>query len=289
MCMQWYVDAVSELVTNPYSCIFCGWEVMSGLPMGRDTPLSVCDCCGWGLPVGRQSWPSTQVFRACCRPIVNVWWRTWTDLAHSCDDPTSRGRRSRGPVGSQSLACYWSGIKSEVDPRALVLLVAVVRRPRCSALYSHVYVAKTDTFVRTMPCAYLSHQARRRRHRVHWWSLEWCFRCQWCTEGLRSGCECTSNRPLSLDVHRRTGVLEERRGLVLIVHSCAAGELRVFFEQCRWAARRYSELWWTPVSAAWTDKSTRCTELPANYQSVPLSLSESKNNTKQDYCKQWNN
>jgi len=90
-----------------------------------------------------------------------------SDLAHSCNDPTSRGRRSRGLVGNQSLACHWSGIKSEVDPRALVLLVAVVRRPRCSALYSHVYVAKTETFVRTVPRAYLSHQARRRRHRVH--------------------------------------------------------------------------------------------------------------------------
>ena len=47
--MPWYVDAMSELVTNPYSCIFCEWEVMSGSPMGRDTPLSVCDCCLWRL------------------------------------------------------------------------------------------------------------------------------------------------------------------------------------------------------------------------------------------------
>ena len=32
---------------------------------------------------------------------------------------------------------------------------------------------------------------------------------------------------------RRTGAPEERRGLVLIAHSCAAGELHVLSEQCR--------------------------------------------------------
>ena len=28
VCMPSYVDTMSELVTNPYSCIFCGCEVM---------------------------------------------------------------------------------------------------------------------------------------------------------------------------------------------------------------------------------------------------------------------
>jgi len=41
-----YVDAMSEMVTNPYSCIFCGWEVMSGPPVGRDAALTVCGACG---------------------------------------------------------------------------------------------------------------------------------------------------------------------------------------------------------------------------------------------------
>jgi len=35
-----YVDAMSELVTNPYICVFCGWEVMSGSPLGLDPPLT---------------------------------------------------------------------------------------------------------------------------------------------------------------------------------------------------------------------------------------------------------
>ena len=39
-----------------------------------------------------------------------------TDLAHSCDDPTSHDRRSRGLVGCQSLAYHLSGIKREVGP-----------------------------------------------------------------------------------------------------------------------------------------------------------------------------
>jgi len=42
-----------------------------------------------------------------------------TDLAHTCDDPTSCGRRSRGLVGSQSLAYHFSGIKREVGARVL--------------------------------------------------------------------------------------------------------------------------------------------------------------------------
>ena len=35
------MDAMSELVTNPYICIFYGWEVMSGSPMRLDAPLTV--------------------------------------------------------------------------------------------------------------------------------------------------------------------------------------------------------------------------------------------------------
>jgi len=35
------VDAMSELVTNLYICIFCGWEVMSASPMRLDAPLTV--------------------------------------------------------------------------------------------------------------------------------------------------------------------------------------------------------------------------------------------------------
>ena len=45
VCMPSYVDAMSELVTNQYSCIFCGWEVMSGPSTGRDTPLTVRRKC----------------------------------------------------------------------------------------------------------------------------------------------------------------------------------------------------------------------------------------------------
>jgi len=49
-----------------------------------------------------------------------------TDLAHSCDDRMSHGRRSHALVSGQSLAYHFSGIQREIGPRALVLPVAVV-------------------------------------------------------------------------------------------------------------------------------------------------------------------
>jgi len=47
------------------------------------------------------------VFVCVCRLVANV-----TNLIPSCDDRTSHGRRSRGLVGSPSLVCIWSSIKT---------------------------------------------------------------------------------------------------------------------------------------------------------------------------------